>query len=145
MEGTSAPAAVGSTATNPFRDDKLTGMDTLKKLSSTTGGQYFSNIGLYEKNLAQVQAATGAYYVLGYSLAAAPDGRFHEIKVEVKRKGCQVRAQTGYFDPKPFKEFTPLEKELQLFDLALNERSNFSLPKTFPTAALSYDAGKGSG
>ena len=135
--------AVGSTATNPFRDDKLTGMDTLKKLSSTTGGQYFSNIGFYEKNLAQVQAATGAYYVLGYSLAAAPDGRFHEVKVEVKRKGCQVRAQRGYFDPKPFKEFTPLEKELQLFDLALNDRTSFSLPKTFPAAALFTDAGEG--
>lgn len=135
--------AVGSTATNPFRDDKLTGMDTLKKLSSTTGGQYFSNIGFYAKNLAQVQTVTGTYYVLGYSIGAATDGKFHEIKVEVKRKGCQVRAQRGYFDPKPFKEFTPFEKELQLFDLALNDRTSFSLPKMFETEALWYDLGEG--
>ena len=135
--------AVGSNVSNPFADDKLTGMDTLKRLSKQTGGQYYSNIALYEKNMNQVQGITGTYYVLGYSIAAANDGKFHNIKVEVKRKGCQVRAQMGYFNPKPFREFTPLEKELQLLDLALNERSDFGASKTFPMTALAYDVGEG--
>lgn len=135
--------AVGSNVSNPFVDDKLTGMDTLKRLSKQTGGQYYSNIANYEKTMAEVQGITGTYYVLGYSIAAAPDGKFHDVKVEVKRKGCQVRAQTGYFNPKPFREFTALEKDLQLLDLALNERSDFGAPKTFPMTALAYDAGEG--
>jgi VWFA-related protein len=135
--------AVGSNASNPFVDDKFTGMDTLKRLSKQTGGTYFSNISLYEKNMDQVQGITGAYYVLGYSFPATADGKFHDIKVEVKRKGCQVKAQAGYFNPKPFREYSKLEKELQLFDLALNEKSDLEAPKTMPTAALYYDAGEG--
>jgi VWFA-related protein len=126
-----------------FRDDRTTGLDSLKRLSDRTGGKFFSNINMYEKNLAQVETITRAYYVLGYSVSEQWDGRFHEIKVDVKRKGCEVRAQSGYFNPKPYREFSDLEKELQLYDLALNERSRFKAPKEFPIEALAYDAGAG--
>jgi VWFA-related protein len=126
-----------------FRDERTTGSGSLKRLTEVTGGKYYSNISQYEKNLDQVQNLTGAYYVLGYSISQQRDGRFHEVKVGVKRKGCTVGAQTGYFNPKPFSEFSKLEKELQLFDLALNARSEVDLPKAVPMAALFYDAGEG--
>lgn len=132
---------VRKSTTSPLRDDKTTGQDSLRRLSKQTGGQYFSNIALYDKNMSQVVEITGAYYVLGYSIPTAWDGKFHDLKVKVKRSGCQVRAQSGYFNPKPFREFTDIEKELQLFDLALNERSDFQAPRRLPMAALSYDAG----
>jgi VWFA-related protein len=134
---------VFQTTTDPFRDDKTTGLDSLKRLSDRTAGKFFSNINMYEKNLSQVQELTGAYYVLGYSISEQWDGRFHEIKVEVKRKGCEVHAQAGYFNPKPFREYSELEKKLHLFDLALNERSQLQPPKSFPLSALSYSAGEG--
>jgi VWFA-related protein len=126
-----------------FRDDKTTGLDSLKRLSDVTGGKFFSNIRLYPKNLAQVENLTGSYYVLGYYIDQNWDGQFHELKVEVLRKGCQVRAQTGYFNPKPFQEYSELEKRLQLFDLALNERSVFRAPKTLSMIALTYEDGTG--
>ena len=126
-----------------FREDRLTGMDSLKSLSKQTGGKYYSNIILHEKNLDEVSAVTGTYYVLGYSVPAVADGAFHKIGVEVARKGCEIRTQPGYFDPKPFSEFTDLEKNIQLFDLALNEKSEFQAPKPLPISALTYDAGQG--
>jgi VWFA-related protein len=126
-----------------FRDDRTTGLDSLKRLSNRTGGKFFSNINMYEKNLAQVETITRAYYVLGYPVSEQWDGRFHEIKVDLKRKGCQARAQSGYFNPKPYREFSDLEKEIQLYDLALNERSQFKAPKEFLIEALAYDAGAG--
>ena len=129
--------------TGLFRDDKTTGLDSLKRLSDVTGGKFFSNIRFYPKNLAQVETLTGSFYVLGYYIDETWDGRFHEIKVEVKRKGCQVRAQAGYFNPKPFGESSELEKQLQLFDLALNERSVFRAPKTLSMIALTYEDGTG--
>jgi VWFA-related protein len=141
--GMKSADGVNLAITNPFRDDKTTGIDSLKRLSDQTGGRYYSNIAFYEKNLEQVSDITGSYYVLGYSIPAAADGKFHDVKVEVKRKGCQVRAQRGYFNPKPFREYTDLEKDLHLFDLALNERSEFSAPKSLPVSALSYDSGQG--
>ena len=125
-----------------FRNDKTTGLDSLKALSISTGGKYYSNINLYEKNLDQVQSLTGTYYVLGYPINESWDGKFHEVKVEVKRKGCEVRAQAGYFNPKPFNEYTLLEKQLHLFDLALNERALSRMPdKVLMTALSSYAEG----
>lgn len=126
-----------------FRDDKTTGMDSLRRLSSRTGGKYYSNIALHEKNLEEVSAATGAYYVLGYPITMLTDGQFHNIKIEVTRKGCQVRAQPGYFNPKPFSEYSQIERNIHLFDLALNEPSEFQTPITLPISTLSYDAGNG--
>jgi VWFA-related protein len=125
-----------------FRDDKTTGLNSLKRLTDVTGGKYYSNINRYEKNLGQVQNLTGTYYVLGYAIGETWDGQFHEIKVEVKRKGCEVRAQAGYFNPKPYREYTDLKKELHLFDLALNERSFSRMPANFPMTTLSYASGK---
>jgi VWFA-related protein len=127
-----------------YRDDKTTGMDSLKTLSKETGGKYYSNIARHEKNLDEVSAVTGTYYVLGYSVPAVSDGEFHKVRVEVARKGCQVRTQPGYFNPKPYGEYTKLEKDIQLFDLALNEISEFQTPEPMPVSALAYDAGQGS-
>jgi len=119
-----------------FRGDKTTGLDSLKSLSVSTGGKYYSNINMYEKNLDQIQVLTGTYYVLGYPINERWDGKFHEVKVAVKRKGCEVRAQAGYFNPKPFSEYTDLEKQLHLFDLALNERALSRMPDKVPMKVL---------
>jgi hypothetical protein len=118
-------------------------MDSLKSLSKQTGGKYYSNIILHEKNLDDVSTFTATYYVLGYSIPAVTDGKFHDLKIDVTRKGCQVRTQPGYFNPKPYREYTNLEKDIHLFDLALNERSEFQTPKSLPISALTYDAGQG--
>jgi VWFA-related protein len=127
-------------SSNLFKDDKLTGRDFLKRLSDVTGGEYFSNINRYEKNLDQVQSLTGTYYVLGFPINERWDGKYHEVKVEVRRKGCEVRAQAGYFNPKPFSEYTDLEKQLHLFDLALNERALSRMPDSVPMCALTSTA-----
>ena len=132
-------------STSVFQDEKTTGLNSLKRLTDITGGRYYANINMYEKNLEQVRALTGTYYVLGYSSNEREDGGFHEVKVTVTRPDCEVRAQSGYFDPKPFAEMSKMEKELHLYDLALNERSLSRLPVTFPMAALAFAAGEGLG
>ena len=132
-----------STAIEPtsiFKDDKATGLNSLKRFTDITGGRYYSNINLYEKNIDQVQALTGTFYVLGYAVNERYDGQYHEVKVEVRRKGCEVRTQAGYFNPKPFSQYTDLEKQIHLYDLALNERAFSRLPVTIPIAALASTA-----
>ncbi len=128
-------------ATNVYKDEGTTGRETLEKLATTTGGKYFGNIDMYERTMGEVQNITGSYYVLGYSLSEQADGRFHDIKVEVKRKGCEVRAVAGYFSPKPYREYSRLEKQLQLFDIALNEHSAFRAPVSLSMTALSFARG----
>jgi VWFA-related protein len=132
-----------SDSTNMFVDSRVTGADFLRRFSDVTGGRYFTNINAFEKNLDQIQTLTGAYYVLGYSVNERWDGRFHDIKVKVKRKGCEVRAQAGYFNPKPYSEYTKLEKELHLYDLALNERAFSRMPFSVPMIPLVCGGGAG--
>lgn len=127
-----------------FKDDKLTGLFALRKTAGATGGEYFPNIKEYERSMAQVQAMTDSYYVLGYRLNERLDGRFHKIRVKVKTKGYEVRTQAGYFDPKPFSEYSDLEKQLHLFDLALNEKAFSRMPVDFPMTALSSASGRSS-
>jgi VWFA-related protein len=133
---------IHQTATDQMKDNKITGQYSLRRLSVTSGGKYYSNIEKYKENLDQVQDMTGSYYVLGYYISESSDGRYHPLKVEVKRKGCEVRAQMGYFNPKPYAEYSDLEKQLQLFDLTLSERPVFQTPLALPINTLSYAAGE---
>ena len=51
--------------------------------------------------LRRIVRQASAYYLLGYDAANSPmDGRFHQIKVRVKRDGMEVRARAGYWAPR---------------------------------------------
>jgi VWFA-related protein len=111
---------------------------SLEYISEQTGGKYFDDA-TYSAGISQtIQNATSNYYVLGYSIASTWDGKFHEIKVEVKRPGYQVHAQGGYFNPRPFNTLSPIEKHLQLLGLALGEKAYFGQHLNFPMIALPY-------
>jgi hypothetical protein len=60
-----------------------------------------------------------------------------QYQVTVKREGCVVSAQGGYYNPKTFAKSTKFEKELQLMDLAFNEHPQFQSPVDLPAAFLS--------
>ena len=46
----------------------------------------------------QIIRDSSGYYLLGYNSTQAPtDGKFHEIKVQVTRRGVDVRARKGYW------------------------------------------------
>jgi VWFA-related protein len=109
----------------------------LKKISKISGGEYFSNIDNYEKNLSEIQNLTSSYYVLGYYIEDRWDGKYHKIKVTAKRPGCEVHAQGGYFNPKPFNKYTDLEKTLNLIDLALSDNPLIQEPAHFPVISFS--------
>ena len=47
-----------------------------------------------------IVSQASATYLLGYTRDMPQDGRFHEIKVRVKRGGYEVRARAGYWAPK---------------------------------------------
>lgn len=115
---------------------ELSGKDSLIQLAGETGGRYFSNSMDYRNALATVEDITSAYYVLGYSVPAAWDGAFHKIKVKVNRPGCKVFSQNGYYNPKPFGEYTKFEKLLQMTDLALSDNPQAQLPAEAPMGVM---------
>jgi VWFA-related protein len=114
-----------------MKDERMMGGGTMKQISKTTGGKYYGRVHNYEEIMEEIQNVTSSYYVLGYYIGQQWDGKYHRIKVNVKRKGYNVRAQSGYFSPKPFTEFSKVEKQIHLIDLALNQRSFFEDPVRF--------------
>ena len=73
-------------------------MDSLRTLAENTDGRAIVNRNDLATGMKQIIRDSSAYYLLGYSSTAAPsDGKFHEIKVRVKRPGLQVRARKGYW------------------------------------------------
>lgn len=113
------------------KEVRTMGVFTLQKMTGATGGKYFGNINRYAEHIGRIQNLTGCYYVLGYPVDEKWDGAFHAIKIEVARPGCEVHAQRGYFNPKPFREYSELERMLHLVDLALNEEPVYQTPVRF--------------
>ena len=72
--------------------------DTLRVLADETDGRAIVNRNDLGPGLAQIVNDQSAYYLLGYTSAAAPtDGEFHEIDVEVLRDDVRIRARRGYY------------------------------------------------
>lgn len=72
--------------------------NTLRTLADETDGRAIVNRNDLAKGMEQMMRDSSAYYLLGYnSTQSRSDGKFHEIKVRVKRPGVQVRARKGYW------------------------------------------------
>jgi VWFA-related protein len=73
-------------------------METLRTLADQTDGRAVVNRNDITIGMKQIVRDTSAYYLLGYnSTFTAPDGKFHEIRVRVKRSGVEIRARKGYW------------------------------------------------
>jgi VWFA-related protein len=119
-----------------FKDNDWRGIDSLREFSAGSGGGYFGDIDKYETINNDINNITGNYYILGFYVDESWDGKFHDIKVSVKRKGVEVHAQRGYYNPVPFNELSGLEKQIQLLDLVLNETPHSRVESTFGLVAL---------
>ena len=72
--------------------------DTLRTLAEETDGRAIINRNDLLPGLRQIVRDSSFYYLLGYNSSQAPtDGKFHDIKVRVKRRNVDVRARKGYW------------------------------------------------
>ena len=70
--------------------------NTLQVLASETDGRAIINRNDLAAGMKQIVRDSSAYYLLGYnSTQSRSDGKFHPIKVRVRRPGVQVRARKG--------------------------------------------------
>jgi VWFA-related protein len=121
------------------------GAATLRRVAQATGGEYLGVLNNPEGHFQRLQTLTAAYYVLGYPVDEAWDGKYHKIKVAVNRPGLEVRAQAGYLNPQPFSAFTKIERDLHLVDLALSEKPLGQVPLRFSVAPLLTGLGRDGG
>lgn len=73
-------------------------LDTLHVIAANTDGRAIVNRNDLAMGMKQIVRDSSGYYLLGYNSSQAPmDGKFHSIKVSVKRRGVDVRARKGYW------------------------------------------------
>jgi len=78
----------------------LESQDALTELAAATGGVFVRNTNDLARGMQQALADGREYYLLAYvPTNRATDGKFREIKVELKDKNFLVRAKRGYWAP----------------------------------------------
>ena len=78
---------------------RMSAFDMLESLAIDTGGEFF-NSNDFRRALDRVVTQSSAYYLIGYSPPQQRfDGKYHKIKVKVKKSGLEVRARNGYWAP----------------------------------------------
>ncbi|MEY4636552.1 MAG: hypothetical protein RJA55_2350 [Acidobacteriota bacterium] len=74
------------------------GDDVLRRIAYDTGGRAIVGTNDPERHLRTVMSDASSYYLIGYTpTRRTNDGKFHEIKVRVKRRGVDVTARRGYW------------------------------------------------
>lgn len=74
------------------------GIDTMKVLADETGGSAFVNTNDLTGAIRHAVEDSAVTYTLGFYIdTGALDGKFHELKVQVRRTGLNLRYPKGYF------------------------------------------------
>ena len=116
-----SPFGNARTARQPaFRPPSTANFDTMNMLADRTGGRAFYNRNDIWGAIRDAIDDSRVTYELGYYPQGVEwNGKFREIKVEVKRPGAHVRARKGYFAlPEP--KLTP---QLRQAIIALSAKS----------------------
>jgi VWFA-related protein len=117
----------------PAQSSQPTGIATMQKVAEDTGGHAFVNTNDLTGAIRKAVEDSAVTYTLGFYINSdALDGKFHEIKVEVRPKGLSVRYPKGYF---AFPDTAPTQSaDQQMVETAVQspiESSMIPLQATF--------------
>ncbi len=113
------------------------GLESLGVLAAETGGRLFKNSNDPGNALGEILDMTSRYYVLGYQpVKASAPGRFHKIRVKVRRGGARVSHRTGYYSSAVSR--TPLEHQFRAGQMMVTGVANNTL--AFEALCLPFPA-----
>jgi VWFA-related protein len=94
------------------------GADALFTMASETNGDFIRNANQLSGDLKQLIERTDIVYVLAFQpQGLSKPGAFHELKVKVRVPSSKISARSGYYEPKPYRNLTPMERVLASGDL----------------------------
>jgi VWFA-related protein len=83
---------------SPAQTDQPIGVDTMQKIAEDTGGRAFVNTNDVTGAIRKAVEDSAVTYTLGFYIdPTLLDDKFHELKVEVRRSGLNLRYPKGYF------------------------------------------------
>ncbi|HXT73677.1 MAG TPA: VWA domain-containing protein [Candidatus Angelobacter sp.] len=114
----------------PAQSSQPIGITTMQKLADETGGQAFVNTNDITGAIRKAVEDSAVTYSLGFYINRdALDGKFHEIKIEVRGKGLTIRYPKGYF-AFPDTEATKDEDQFRLVAAVQSPLESSSIPLT---------------
>lgn len=97
-----------------------TRQESLRFLADATGGVPLLNSSNIDHLVDRLNQDFLSYYSLGYSAPAHGDGKYHKVKVSVKRPGVDVRYLEGYRDKTADERMDDRTRAALLLDVADN-------------------------
>ena len=105
------------------------GQESLFLFANETGGEVIRSGNDLSNSLARINEKTSVTYVLSFSpTVQLGEGKFHRLKVKVRRKGARVSARAGYYEARGFHTLTPLERSLAAADVINSGRPGGDIP-----------------
>jgi VWFA-related protein len=82
---------------SPAQTGQPIGVDTMQKIAEDTGGRAFVNTNDITSAIRKAVEDSAVTYTLGFYIDPhSADGKFHELKVQVRRQGLTIRYPKGY-------------------------------------------------
>jgi len=108
----------GLRAEGEVAEKKGSGRDALFTMAAQTGGEFIRNANELSGQLQKLQERTGLIYLLVFQpKKLETPGRFHPLRIKVRAPGARLSARSGYFEPKPYRGLSPIERVLATGDL----------------------------
>jgi VWFA-related protein len=105
------------------------GKESLFLFAHETGGDLIQSSNDLASALRRIEEKTSLTYVLSFSPAVRlGDGKFHRLKVRVRKPGARVSARAGYYEARNFHVLTPLERALATADVINRDQPRGDLP-----------------
>ena len=113
------------------------GTDALFTMANDTNGELIRNANQLSGDLQRMIDRTAIVYVLAFQPRLTKPGEFHELKVRIRGPATRIVCRSGYYEPRPYKSLSPIERALSSGDLLTGGgRSDLSLDMiTAPFAA----------
>jgi VWFA-related protein len=98
---------------------QLNGQEALFYMANETGGELFKDANNLGDQLGRILNRTNLTYVLAFERSdLKPNGAYHRLRVKVAKlpAGGRLAHRVGYYAPRPFKDLSPLERNLLASD-----------------------------
>jgi VWFA-related protein len=91
----------------------VSGQEALFYLANETGGDLFKDANNFREQLDRVLQRSTVTYLLAFQRSdLKADGAYHRLRVKTRLAGARLSYRAGYYAPRPYRELSPLEKNL---------------------------------
>jgi VWFA-related protein len=113
------------------------GTDALFAMAAATDGELIRNANQISGELGKLEQRTELVYLIVYQpKQLTKPGAFHALKVKAKAPGAKVLARSGYYEPRPYRNLSPLERVLAAGDMVTGGARENEIPASLLAAAF---------